>query len=94
MSTQNKKLNNLVEAFLILENKKEMISFFEDIFTPQEIEALVERWEIVQTLLKTDLPQREVAKKIGCSVALVSRASRQIQYGSGGFLSVYSKLKK
>jgi Trp operon repressor len=94
MKTQKEKMNNLLEVFLLLEDKKQALAFFEDIFTPQEIEALMERWEIVKTLLGTDLPQREVAQKIGCSVALVSRASRQIQYGSGGFLAVYSKLKK
>ncbi len=94
MKVQKKKVNDLVQAFLLLENEKQVRSFFGDIFTPQEVEAFIERWEIVQMLLGTELSQREVAKKIGCSVTLVSRASRMLQYGTGGFEAVYALVKK
>ncbi len=94
MKVQKKKTTKLIQAFLQLKNEKQAGAFFEDIFTPQEIEALIERWEIVQMLLETDLPQREVAKKVGCSVTLVSRASRMLQYGTGGFEAVYALVKK
>lgn len=90
----HKKRTDLITAFLSLSSEKDANDFFEDIFTPQELEALEERWQIVQAFLGSGLPQREIAKKIGVSVALVSRASRQIKYGTGAFLKVHNTLQK
>ena len=54
-----------------------------DLLTPAEIEALSERWQIVQRLLAGQ-SQREVAAELGVSITTVSRGSRQLKYGVGG----------
>jgi Trp operon repressor len=94
MVREKKKLKSLIQLFLALRNESETSNLFEDMFTPQEIEAFVERWEVVRMLLETNISQREIAKKLGCSVALVSRASRQIKYGTKSFSLLHKRMQK
>lgn len=55
-----------------------------DLLTPAEIEALGERWQITRLLLEGK-SQRDVASELGVSITTVSRGSRQLKYGQGGF---------
>lgn len=64
-----------------------------DLFTPQEIDALAERWQLIQLLAK-GVPQREIAELLNVSISTVTRGSRALQYGSGGFLHFLKKLSK
>lgn len=63
-----------------------------DLLTPQEIEALRERWQIAQ-LLTAGRSQRDIAAELGVSVTTVSRGSRQLKYGPGGFEYAQSVLR-
>lgn len=92
MAIPRKSFDELIELFIALDEKEEIKAFLKDMFTPQEVEGLAERWQVVQYLLKGELPQREIAKEVGCSVALVSRASRQVQYGAGIFKKLNKKI--
>ena len=64
-----------------------------DLLTPQEIDSIAERWELIQ-MLAEGTPQREVAEKLGISISKITRGSRMLQYGSGGFLYFLEKLGK
>lgn len=74
----------LVRAFLKLKTSGEVEKFLEDILTPQEFEALVERWLLVKLLLEGKT-QREVRDELGVAIATVTRGAKQLKYGSGGF---------
>lgn len=65
----------------------------EDILTPGELESLAERWQEIQ-LLAAGKTQRAVAAKLGISISKVTRGSRMLQYGTGGFAHFLKKLKK
>lgn len=81
----NKKhLEELYQLFSKIRTKKEAKMLMKDILTPQELESLGERWQLIKLLAK-EVPQREVSKKLGISIAKVSRGSRALKYGSGGF---------
>jgi TrpR family trp operon transcriptional repressor len=76
----NKQLNMLIEAFLNIKSKKEMLDFLQGILTPQELDELPRRLEIVK-MLKKGIPQHEVSKKLGVGVATVTRGSKELQKG-------------
>lgn len=65
----------------------------EDILTPQEIASLSERWQLIQ-MLYAGVPQREISKELGISISKITRGSRMLQFGSGGFLYFLKKLAR
>lgn len=64
-----------------------------DILTPQELDSVAERWQLIQ-MLDAGVPQREIAKKLGISISKITRGSRMMQYGSGGFDMFLKRVKR
>jgi len=83
----------LVRALARLDRPEEIGLLMSDLLTPGEIEALSERWQIVRGLLAGQ-SQREVAAELGVSITTVSRGSRQLKYGQGGFQVALRALEK
>ena len=69
-----------------------MSRLLQDFFTPQELEDLVLRWEIIK-LLHKGIPQREIAKELGVAIGTVSRGARELKYGHNGFVELLKKLE-
>lgn len=65
----------------------------QDILTPAELEDIAERWQLVKELHK-GTPQREIAAKLGVSITKITRGSRMLQDGSGGFAKFLKKCAK
>ncbi len=84
---------DLYKLFIAIKTEKEAEDLLSDILTPQELDSLAERWQEIQELAKGST-QREVARKLKISIAKVSRGSKILQYGTGGFLHFLKKLKK
>jgi TrpR family transcriptional regulator, trp operon repressor len=74
-------------------DKKLLKAFLVDLLTPAEYREIGLRWQIVQMLHK-GMPQRQIAEKLGISVATVGRGSRELLDPKGGFTKVLLKLKK
>ncbi|OGK62312.1 hypothetical protein A2334_02175 [Candidatus Roizmanbacteria bacterium RIFOXYB2_FULL_38_10] len=72
--------SELVTILLAVKNKKEMADFLYGILTPQELEEIPVRLQIIK-LLKKGVPQHEIAKKLGIGVATVTRGSKEIAKG-------------
>ncbi|MFA5800515.1 MAG: Trp family transcriptional regulator [Candidatus Peribacteraceae bacterium] len=86
---------HLKELFQLLAapaSPQEAELLLKDLATPQELEAFAERWQLVKMLAK-GITQREVARKLGVSISKVTRGSKWLQYGSGGFMHFLRKLK-
>lgn len=92
-SKHDQQLAQLYEVFAALESSKDAEKFLYDMLTPQEIETLNERWQLTHQLIEK-VPQRQIAEDLGVAIATVSRGSRQLQYGSGGFKMMYDRVKK
>lgn len=88
-----KDVKDLYELFSSIKTEKEAKMLLEDILTPQEILSVLERWKIVQEL-NNGTPQRDIAEKLGVSISKITRGSRMLQYGTGGFMYFLKKLKK
>lgn len=66
---------DLYEALLFLENKEEAYNFLKDLCTPQELNALIERWKVCQ-LLDQGLPYRKIHLMTKASLVTIGRVAR------------------
>ena len=92
MAIAKKHLKELHALFASVDSEKEAELLLEDILTPQELESLTERWQLVQELYR-GTPQREIADKLTISISKITRGSRMLQFGEGGFVHFLKKLK-
>lgn len=63
-----------------LRTKTELEDFFVGILTPDEIETIATRMEIVR-MLKKNIPQQKIAHKLKVGIATVTRGSRELKNG-------------
>ena len=83
--------NALYRAVLALESATECRQFFEDLCTPAELEALVDRWAVVG-YLQDGLPYRQIHELTGVSVTTIGRVARFLTAGNGGYQTVLKRL--
>jgi len=94
MDNTDQSLNDLYEAFLLLENKEDVAIFLKDLCTPQEMRALAERWQVCQLLANGDLSYRDIHSKTGASLTTIGRVARFLKEESyKGYQMVLNKLK-
>lgn len=74
----------LAEIVAKINDKKLAEAFLRDVLTPAERDEIESRLRLVKMLLK-GIPQREIAKKMGISLCKITRGSRELKYGAGGF---------
>lgn len=84
MSVSPKHVNDVYRLFASVENEKEARMLLQDILTPQELEDIAGRWRLIRELAR-GTPQREIAAKLDLSISKITRGSRMLQFGSGGF---------
>lgn len=80
----------LYKAILTLQNTDECRAFFHDLCTPAELQALADRWTVVE-LLRQELPYREIQRQTGVSVTTVGRVARCLNLGDGGYSLVVNR---
>ena len=79
-----KDVDALFEAILSLENAEECYKFFEDACTIKEILDIAQRFKAAK-MLKAGKNYVEVCSATGMSSATISRVSRCLEYGGGGY---------
>lgn len=82
----------LADAFLSLETREECMAFFEDVFTIAELRAVAQRLEVA-SLLRDGKNYNEIVSETGASSATVSRVSRCLTYGPGGYNTVFERIE-
>lgn len=75
---------NLYQAVLTLKTVEECRAFFRDLCTPAELEAMADRWTVVEWLQR-GVPYREIHKQTGVSVTTIARVARYVGSGNGGY---------
>jgi TrpR-related protein YerC/YecD len=81
----------LYRAVLSLSTETECKQFFEDLCTPAELEALIDRWTVV-AYLEEGLPYRKIHELTGVSVTTIGRVARFLSRGNGGYRTVLERL--
>lgn len=74
----------LSEALLSLESPREVREFLEDLCTPAELEAMVDRWRVAQ-LLDKGFSYRDIRDITKVSVTTIGRVARFMELGAGGY---------
>src|SRR5687768_13291932 len=82
----------LYSAVLTLKTPEECRGFFRDLCTPAELQAMADRWAVVE-MLQRDLPYREIHRLTGVSVTTVGRVARYLSAGNGGYSLAVERLK-
>ena len=83
----------LFGAVLTLKNIEECRSFFRDLCTPAELQALGDRWAVVG-LLRQGVSYREIHKQTGVSVTTIGRVARCLADGNGGYQVAASRQQR
>src|SRR5271170_866572 len=83
---------SLVEAILTLRSVDECRAFLRDLCTPAELQAMADRWAVVECL-RRGLPYREVHRLTGVSVTTIARVARFLAAGNGGYAAAVRHLE-
>ena len=81
----------LYEVLSHISSEEDFKAFFEDLCTYAEIEKMEQRVECAQLLLGGDTYNR-IIEKTDISSATLSRVSRCLRHGSGGYSRVLKKI--
>ena len=83
---------SLSEALLSLESTREVRQFLEDLCTPAEVEAMVDRWRVAQ-LVDQGYSYRDIREMTEVSVTTIGRVARFIEHGTGGYRTALDRLE-
>ena len=84
-------IERLFKAITRIENEEECFAFFEDLCTVKEIQDMSQRFETA-LMLKDGKSYSEISAEVGVSSATIGRVNKCLNYGTGGYDSVISKL--
>lgn len=84
---------SLSEALLSLETGEEVKQFLEDLCTPAELEAMVDRWRVAQ-LVDQGYSYRDIRDLTEVSVTTIGRVARFMEQGTGGYRTVLKRLER
>ena len=84
---------NLCVAVAALRTPDEVRAFFRDLCTPAELQAMADRWAVVDHL-KRGLSYREIHKLTGVSVTTIGRVARFLGNGNGGYEVATQRLEE
>ncbi|MEL6869481.1 MAG: YerC/YecD family TrpR-related protein [Pseudomonadota bacterium] len=83
--------HSLSQAFAALDQSADVHALLKDLCTPAELQALADRWQVVQ-LLNQDLAYRAIHEKTGVSVTTIGRVARYLADGAGGYTAALTAL--
>lgn len=90
---KNEETDYLFRAILSLHDTEECYRFFEDICTVEELREFARRMKAARLIYHNQV-YSEIAKQTGLSTATISRVSRCMKYGNGGYHTVLDRLEK
>lgn len=86
-------IDRLFEAILGLESVEECYHFFEDICTVKEVQDMAQRLDVA-VLLSQGENYQSISKTVNVSTATISRVSRCLNYGSGGYRAALERMNR
>ena len=93
MNIRSTSIDRLFQAMLDLESIDDCYEFFEDLCTIKELQDMAQRLDTA-VLLDEGLNYQTISKQVGVSTATISRVSKCLNYGSGGYKKALERFKK
>ena len=90
---QSESVDRLFDAILTLKDRDECYAFFDDICTIKEITDMAQRLDTA-FLIDEGISYQKISDRIGVSTATISRVSRCLNYGSGGYRAIIDRMKE
>ncbi len=89
---KKEKTGELYRAILRLKNERDCYDFFQDLCTVSELRAMEQRFQVA-VMLHDGQVYHEILRKTGASSATISRVSRSLNYGAGGYERLLDRLR-
>ena len=89
---RNAATDRLVQTLLALENTEDCYRFLEDLCTMKELRDMAQRLEVA-VLMSEGKNYQEISAATGVSTATISRVSKCVSYGSGGYKAAIEKIQ-
>ena len=86
--------DRLFRAILTLRTLDECRAFFHDLCTPAELQALKDRWAVVEMLAEGRLSYRQIHEQTGVSITTIGRVARYLITGEGGYAKALQRIGK
>lgn len=91
-SYRSEAIDRLFKVILELQTPEECAAFFDDVCTIKELQDMSQRLEVA-LLLEQGLNYQEISARTTVSTATISRVSKCLNYGSGGYRTAIQRLK-
>ncbi len=89
----NDSVDRLFDVILNLGDREECYRFFSDICTIKELLDMAQRLDVA-VLLKQGVNYQTISQQVGVSTATISRVSKCLNYGTGGYRDALEKLEE
>ena len=90
---EDKSIDVLFNIISSIDNKEDCRNFFEDLCTIKELKDMAQRFETA-VLLSRGQNYQKISEELGTSAATISRVSRCLNYGMGGYEKAIEKLNQ
>lgn len=90
---QSESVDRLFDVILSLGSREECYRFFEDVCTIKELQDMAQRFDVA-VLLSQGVNYQAISQQVNVSTATISRVSKCLNYGSGGYRDALEKLKE
>ena len=88
---RKEKNGELYRAILQLKDEQECYDFFQDLCTVPELRSMEQRFEVARLLYRGWI-YSDILDRTGASSATISRVSRTLNYGAGGYERLFSRM--
>ncbi len=89
---ENPSVERLFEVISALDTPEDCRRFFEDICTIKEVLDMAQRLDVA-VLLRQGVNYQNISTQVNVSTATISRVSKCLNYGSGGYALALNKLE-
>ncbi len=90
---KSESVDRLFDAILMLQSREECYRFFDDLCTIKEIGDMAQRLMTAE-MIDQGISYQKISEKTGVSTATISRVSRCLNYGAGGYQEMLKKLEE
>lgn len=90
---KDKFTDQLCDAIVAIDNRKDAYRFLEDAATFAEIKALAQRLEVARLLI-AGMSYPQIVQSTGASTATISRVKKFVEYGNDGYKDTLNKLEE